>query len=271
MKVYMVTDIEGVAGVLDYENWCTRKGIFYHQGGALLTKEVNAAAEGLYAGGVSAITVLDGHGEGGIDPALLDPRADLIRGPGTEYPPGLDNTYDGICWIGQHAKAGTPFSHLTHTQSFSYIDVTLNGISIGEFGQVALCSMELGVPSFFASGEKALCGEAGALTPGILTVSVKEGLLPDGKENLSAAQYASAKLGARHLSLEKARLKISAGAQEAARALKNNPDRFSYPQISPPYEMRNIFRRDEEHAERWEIKRTHPTSIQALIYSYFSE
>ena len=271
MKIYIITDIEGVAGVLDYENWCVRNGIFYNHGQALLTREVNAAVKGLYAGGVSAITVLDGHGEGGIDPALLDPRVDLIRGPGMEYPPGLDNTYDGICWIGQHAKAGTPFSHLTHTQSFSYIDVSLNGISIGEFGQVALCAMELGVPSFFASGEKALCEEAESLTPGILTVSVKEGLLPDGMENLSAAQYARAKLGARHLSPESARLKMSEGAQQAAQDLKNDPGRFSYPHISPPYEMRYFFRRDEEHAERWEIKRTHPSSIQALIYSYFNE
>ena len=102
-------------------------------------------------------------------------------------------------------------------------------------------------------------------------MSVKEDPLTDRNENLYATQYASAKLGGRHLSPERARLKISAGAQEAARALKNNPDRFSYPYISPPYEMRNFFRSDKAHAERWEIKRTHPTSIQALIYSYFSE
>lgn len=267
----MVTDIEGVAGVLDYENWCTRKGIFYDQGRALLTKEVNAAVEGLLAGGVSAVTVLDGHGEGAIDPALLDHRAELIRGPGIEYPPGLDNTFDGVCWVGQHAKAGTPFSHLTHTQSFSYINVTLNDISIGEFGQVALCAMELGVPSFFATGERALCEEAETLTPGILTVSVKQGLLPDGLETLSATEYARAKLGAQHLSPERARLKISEGAQQAASVLKDNPDRFSYPKISPPYEMRNLFRPDEKHEGKWEITRTHPTSIQSLIYGYFNE
>lgn len=94
------------------------------------------------------------------------------------------SSFTALAFVGQHAKAGAPCSHITHTQWFNYIDLTINGISIGEYGQLALCAMELGVPTIFACGEKALAEEAEKLTPGVVTVVVKRGILPDGLEHL---------------------------------------------------------------------------------------
>ena len=70
--------------------------------------------------------------------------------------------------------------------------------------------MGLGVPTILAGGEQALCAEAEALTPGVVTVEVKRGLCPDGLDNVSAQVYRHAELGAQHVH-------SAPGAAEAAR------------------------------------------------------
>lgn len=266
MKIMIVTDMEGVAGIRNHDDWVLPGGKCYVQGRRLLTLEVNAAVEGLSVGGATEITVLDGHGAGGIAPELLNSRARLISPePGTPpYPFGLDSTFDGVCWVGQHAKAGTDYSHITHTGWFNVIDLQVNGISIGEYGEIALCALELGVPCILACGEAAFCREAEALTSGVVTVPVKWGLLPDGLDDLDTDQYRAAKLDARHLPPHTARRNIRAGALAAARKLRQDPAAFHFPDIHPPYEAVQHTRRWGERSpatERW----THSTSLIALF------
>ena len=66
MKVVMMTDIEGVAGVVTFEKDSYASGKYYEDAKRLLTAEVNAAVEGLLAAGVEDVLVLDMHGPGGI-------------------------------------------------------------------------------------------------------------------------------------------------------------------------------------------------------------
>ena len=66
MRVYIVTDLEGVAGVHDIENWCEPASPNYARAKELLTLEVNAAIAGFRAAGATDILVADGHGCGGI-------------------------------------------------------------------------------------------------------------------------------------------------------------------------------------------------------------
>ena len=66
MKVLLMTDMEGVAGVKNSEDWCMPDSRFYSVGCRLLTLEVNAAVEGFFAGGATYVQVADGHGAGGI-------------------------------------------------------------------------------------------------------------------------------------------------------------------------------------------------------------
>ena len=236
MKIMLMTDMEGCAGVLDFKNWVEPDGRHYAQGRRLLTCETNAAVEGLFAAGADEVLVVDGHGAGGIDPEALDPRAVLSRGHcDPVWPWGLDRSYAALGFVGQHAKAGTPYSHLTHTGTLQVIDERANGLSIGE---LALCAKELGVPVILACGEEALAREAEALTPGVVTAAVKRGLVDDnGCRDLSTEQYAVAKLGAAHLSPAKARELIKAAAMRAVAKLKDSPESFKFPELSPPYAL----------------------------------
>jgi len=268
MKLYLMTDMEAVAGVLNHDDWCMRNSQFYALGQEFLTLEANAAVEGFFAGGATSVTVADGHGAGGINPKLLDPRAELMRGWPQGFPFGLDSSYAGIGWVGQHAKAGTEYSHITHTQWFNYIDLSINGVSIGEFGQMALCAAELGVPVILGAGEEAFAREVQALTPWAETVSVKRGVTPGKGDELTTDQYRARNLGAVHLSPQRARELIRASAEKAARRLARG-DAFGLVDLKPPFEMVGRFRPAKEGEPRTLSRTSHPSSVIALLNTRF--
>jgi D-amino peptidase len=265
MKILIMTDMEGVAGVLNFEDWTRPEGRYYEKGKRLLTAEVNAAIRGFCNHGVTEIRVVDGHGPGAIDPEQLDPRVELMRGrPRPNWPWTLDESFDALAFVGQHAKAGTPHSHLTHTQYCRFIDLSINGISIGEYGQLAFCAMELGVPTILAGGENALAEEAQKLTPGVVAVGVKQGILPDGLEELSMEEYRQAKLAAIHKSPGTARELIEEGAAEAIRRFHTAPGSFRYPDLTPPYVREARFRPAGDDPG-FTTRNEHPDSIIALM------
>ncbi len=263
-----MTDMEGVAGVLNFKDWVYPDGRYYEKGKRFLTGEVNAAINGFMAGGATEIVVVDGHGFGGIDPELLDKRAILSRGAREKnWPWGLDKTYAAVAIVGQHAKAGTPYSHLSHTGWPNVIDLRINDLSIGEYGELALCAMELGVPTILACGEKALAEEAKDLTPGVVTVAVKTGLLPDdGHRNCTTEEYEEAKLSAEHYSPARACEMIEQGALEAINKLKKSPKSFFYPELSPPYKKVIEYRAYPTRNKPAHINSVeHPDSIIELL------
>lgn len=262
MKIYLMTDLEGVAGVLDFDNWCVPEGRYYETAKELLTMEINAAIEGFLKGGAKEIVVADGHSCGGINVKLLDKRAELMRGWPGGFPFLLNRSYDAIAWVGQHAKSGTEYAHLAHTEWFNYLDLSVNGISVGEFGQLAMCASELGVPAIFASGDEAFSREAKALVPGIETVSVKRGTTPGKGDDLTAELYRKRNLSAIHLHPARARGLIKKGAFLAARNMKKarNSKIIS---LKPPFERRAIFRA-EANSPQAISREDHPESIIAL-------
>jgi len=262
MKVYVMTDLEGVAGVMNFEDWCNPTGRYYDRAKELLTLEVNAAVDGLLAGGATAVVVADGHGPGAIDGPRLDPRAELMRGWPGGWPLLLDDTYDAVAWVGQHAKAGTPFAHLAHTQSCAYVDLSVNGVSIGEFGQFALCASELGVRAIFGSGDRAFCAEAQALVPGIETVEVKRGTTPGRGDELPTKAYARRNTNVIASHPDRARAVIRAGAERAAR--RAAAEDFGIIPLTPPFERVTVFRSDEQQPRRKAVE-THDTSVIALL------
>ena len=265
MKILLMTDMEGVAGVLNRDEWTRPGAMYYEVGKRLTTLEANAAVDGFFAGGATEVLVVDGHGPGAINPELLDERALLMRGASQPtWPWGLDGSYAGVAWVGQHAKAGTPYSHLTHTQSFHMVDLSINGISIGEFGQLALCARELGVPSVLACGEEALCHEAAALAPGIVTASMKRGLLPDGLDDADMETYAKSKLSAIHLSPARARKEVREAAQHAIEKLRADRDAFSYIDLQPPYVRCARFRKSGDQPA-YDTRDEHASSMIELM------
>ena len=218
MRIYLMTDLEGVAGVQNFELW-TRPGcLFYLLARQLLTQEVNAAIEGFFAGGADSILVADGHGPGAVDVADLDPRVEYMRGWPASWPLGLEEGgYDFVAVVGQHAKSRTPLSNMTHTQGSGYLELSINGTAIGEFGQLAMCASQLGVRTIFASGEKALAEEAQALVPGIETVWVKRGTRPGRGDECTEEEYRQRNGSAVHLHPQRARELIREGAERAIR------------------------------------------------------
>ncbi len=262
MKIYIMTDLEGVAGVLDFENWCRPESRYNELAKEFLTLEVNAAVEGFFEGGADEIFVADGHGSGGINPKLIDSRVELIRGWPERFPFLLDSSFDYVAWVGQHAKAGSEYAHLAHTQSFRYIDLSINGVSIGELGQFAMCASELGVRSIFASGDLALTKEASALIPGIETVSVKRGTTPGKGDNLPAKKYMVRNYSAIHVPPVRARELIKEGAFRAIKRAKKED--FGIIPLKSPFERIAVFRSDEENPKTISKER-HPDSVIALM------
>lgn len=242
MKIYMMTDLEGVAGVLNRNDWVHPESYNYEKAKSLLTMEVNAAANGLFRAGATEILVSDGHGRGGIQPDLLDSRLELLRGYPSGYPCELNKDFDCIVWIGQHAKAGTPFAHIPHTGNHYVIDLSINGISIGELGQLAMCAGVMGVKPILATGDKALCKEAKQLLPGIETVTVKEGLMSGRGDECTYEEYNSRNIAAIHKSPAKAREMIEEGAYRALKKYCENTDLFTDLTIDGPYEKTVIYR-----------------------------
>jgi D-amino peptidase len=262
MKVYIMTDMEGVAGVINCKDWCEWDSRYYGIGKELLTKETNAAIEGFFAGGATEVVVADGHGSGGIDGLLLDPRVELIRGFPGPYPFLLDSSSQFIAWIGQHAKACTEYAHLAHTNSFACIDQTINGISVGEFGEMVMCASELGVRSIFLAGDEAACKEAQALVPGIETASVKRGTTPGRGEDLTVERYGARNEAAIHRHPERARERIRQGAERAIRRASSEP--FGILPLRPPFWRTSVLRPDARNSKR--IGRSsHPSSVIALM------
>jgi D-amino peptidase len=263
LRIYLMTDMEGVAGILDFESWCHPGARYYDLGKEFLTGEVNAAVDGFFAGGATAVLVADGHGCGAISPKHLDPRAELMRGWPTGYPLGLDESrYDALAWVGQHAKAGTEKAHLAHTQGFGYLDLSVNGISIGEFGQVVLCGGQLGVPAIFAAGDLAFTREAADLVPGIETVAVKRGTRVGTGDELDEEAYARRNLAAIHLQPEKARAEVREGALRALRRFRRKP--FGLVCLKPPYKRVAIFR-SRGGGPKTISRESHPNDLCALM------
>lgn len=181
--VYMVTDLEGVAGI-DY--WDPRhreyaseaRGVYERsEAQRLLTEEVNAACDGLFEAGVEEILVNDAHGAGRtILVEDLLPGVKIARGhQRPHYLTGFSPRFDALVQVGMHAMAHTPNACLCHTMSPGYV-YRFNGREVGEMQMVAYVAGQFDIPWIFTSGDSYACAEAEGWVPGIFCAPVKEGL-----------------------------------------------------------------------------------------------
>jgi D-amino peptidase len=228
MKIYIITDMEGVSGICN-EQQVQRDSPAYAEGRQLLMGDVNAAVEGAFAGGATEVVVNDGHG-GGFNLMLeqMDPRARYERpNSGLDFMPGLDSSFAGLFCVGYHAMAGTLDGFLDHTQSSaSWFNYSINGRRTGELGQCGLWAGSFGVPALLVTGERAACAEARDFFGEIETVSVKEGI---GRQH------------ARCLHPQRAREEITAAAHQALELVgKIRPYR-----VEPPLTIRLEYYRSD--------------------------
>jgi D-amino peptidase len=166
--------MEGVGGVNSWDEQVTPGQRRFEESRRLLAAEVKAAVEGALAAGASEVVIWDGHdGSRSLSVEDIPPGARLIQGKPTpaDYYLG-DGRYDGVMFIGQHAKAGA-IGLLSHTQSLAVRDISINGKSVGEAGQVAAIAGHFKIPVILLSGDQAACDEIRTIQPGAETVAVK--------------------------------------------------------------------------------------------------
>lgn len=162
LKVYISVDMEGTGGVVNPADAGSNPDADYEMFRRVLTDEVNAAVEGALLAGATEIVVEEHHGARGFRNLLVDrlhPRAQLVRG----WPrprggiTGLDSSFDGVMFIGYHAREGTAKAVLAHTFLENAVaDLEVSGRSIGEGEFNATVAGALGVPVVLVSGDDAV-------------------------------------------------------------------------------------------------------------------
>jgi len=246
MKAYIMTDLEGCAGIPSWQDYGAPEHRWYEYARELVTLETSAAVQGCLDAGATEVLVVDGHGHGAINPVLLHPEARLLFGRPIGYPFGCDNSFDVAMMVGQHAKSNTDGGHISHTGSFEVEEETINGVSVGEMGVNMLFAAYYGVPTVLVCGDVAAAEEARALVPNIETAAVKEGLRRGPATGLTSAENARHNGAAIHLHPTKARELIR---EKACRGVERVGEIKPF-WLEPPYERVMVLRRTEDKPER---------------------
>ena len=178
MRVYVLTDLEGVSGIVDLDEQCWPGAPGFAKAQELLTGEVNAAVQGAVDAGADTIVVCDAHFRGqNISFSDLHPAAELIHGTmRPHWLPCLEEGFDALIQVGAHAMAGTPSAILCHSMELDIVQIELNGAKIGEIGLAAAAAGSLGTPTVMVSGDRAAVDEMQSLVPQAEGAIVKEGL-----------------------------------------------------------------------------------------------
>lgn len=178
MKLFVSADIEGCAG-LAIPAEAHKQEAVYQAFAREMTSEVLAACEAARDAGAAELVVKDGHGDASnIDPLQMPDYVRLIRGKsGHPYNMmwGIDETFDGVLYVGYHAPAGNQEFSISHTSTGNSLYICLNGEYMSEFMLNTYTAASLGVPVLFLSGDEAICRLAKTLVPAMETAVTKRG------------------------------------------------------------------------------------------------
>jgi D-amino peptidase len=207
MKVFLSFDMEGVAGIVDWDQ-CVGPGADYAMGCRLTLGEVNAAIDGALEAGADEILVNDSHWKmENLPPDELHGNATYLSGP---HKPlymmqGLDETFDAVFYVAYHGSISGESSTLSHSYNPAVVShVELNGVRVGESGINALVALAHGVPVALVTGDRQTCEESEKFMPGAERVRVKESI---------------SRFSAANLHPEVARQRIREGAKRAIERL----------------------------------------------------
>ncbi|MFC2169469.1 M55 family metallopeptidase [Acidobacteriota bacterium] len=178
-KIYISVDMEGIGAIVSSAQ--LGAGNFeYAKGRKLMTDEVNAAIEGCLEAGAGKIVVSDSHGNAqNLIPDELHKQALLIRSfPRTLLQmEGIDETFDGVIFIGYHPKEGTPKANLSHTIWGSKIfELKINGMPVSEAIFNAAVAGHFQVPVIMVAGDQNVAKESQQTFGAVETVKTKESI-----------------------------------------------------------------------------------------------
>jgi D-amino peptidase len=181
MKIYISADIEGVAGITNWEE-ADKTHASYQHFREEMTEEVVAACEGAFAAGATEVLIKDAHHTGrNIITARLPERARIVRawsGHPLCMVQELDDSFAGVLFIGYHSKAGAEGNPLAHTLTGKVFRIAINGETASEFVIHSYAAALQKVPVLFISGDKGICQDAKTLNANIGTAAVSEGIGP---------------------------------------------------------------------------------------------
>lgn len=220
MKIYISSDMEGVAGVTAWQQVDARTPhAEYPLYRRYYSQEVAAAARGAQNAGASEITINDSHGP--MRNLLFDELPDDVRVIfGNRKPYSMvqdcDGSYAGAFFIGYHGAIGDADAVLCHTYTPSVIyEARINGTVCSEATINAALLGHYGVPLLYVTGDRATVEGVQRQMPWVHGTIVKESIGNFSANSISPAAAQRA---------------IETGASEAiAGASKAKPFTFEPP------------------------------------------
>ncbi len=211
MKLYISSDMEGVAGVTSWQQVDARTPHpEYQLYRRYYTQEVAAAVRGAQQRGASDVTINDSHGPMRnfiFEELPRDVR--VIFGNRKPYSmvQDCDSSYAGAFFIGYHGGVGDADAVLCHTYTPSVIyEARLNGIVCSEATLNAAVLGYYGVPLLYVTGDRTTVEGVQRQMPWVHGTIVKESIGNFGANSISPAAAQRA---------------IEEGAQEAFGARAN--------------------------------------------------
>lgn len=181
MRIYISSDMEGIAGVCAWEQADARTPhpdySIYRR---YYTHEVRSAIEGARAGGATGVLVNDGHGP--MRNLLLDDLPEDVRVVfGNRKPFSMvqdaDGGFGGAFFVGYHGGAGAADAVLCHTYTPSVIyEARLNGVACSEATINAALLGYYGVPLLLVTGDRTTVEDVRAQMPWVRGAAVKDSI-----------------------------------------------------------------------------------------------
>lgn len=163
MKLFISVDMEGIAGIVsNYEEFNERD--LYRDS---IMFQIKSIVKGIQSCAhneeIEEITICDSHSEGKSivyrDVSKLDDRIRLISGSPrkTFMVSTIDNSYDGVIFVGYHAGAGTMYGNMEHSFFGKVVHrIYVNDIPVNESMVNAIHSKDNGVPVILIVGDNKL-------------------------------------------------------------------------------------------------------------------
>jgi D-amino peptidase len=165
-KIFVSVDMEGIAGVVSNEQ-LGPPGFEYERFRQFMTEETSVALAAAREAGATEFVVSDSHGN--MQNLLVEklPK-DVLVVRSAPRPlmmmQGLDESFDGVIFIGYHASTTNPEGVRAHTMSSATLaDVRLNGVSVPEAAFNAAIAGHFGVPVLAITGDDVIVKEARGL------------------------------------------------------------------------------------------------------------
>ena len=178
MKIFIVTDLEGVAGISVDQQLNGIDNPYYRKAREFLADEINAAVTGAKEAGATEFLIADGHGSGYdmmLDFDRIDADVTFVTGKGNPMD-AVDDSFSAAFIIGQHPRKGVRGS-LEHTGSHMVNQgMWLNDIEVGEAGLLTSVLGEKNIPLALLTGDEETIKEMIPLANGFVGVAVKRGI-----------------------------------------------------------------------------------------------